>query len=309
MRTILAFGMALGLAACASSPAPRDYPNRRPQPPPAAGPVPERSIAQPPRAWCEGDGAGPVRQRMLDLAVQEWAAFGFPVVPNTGGGAPRPSDLASGLPPAPINPFTEADRRSDPLIAKYWSAANADVIGRQNGLWRENPSAGWSAPWSAAFLSWVGCAAGLPRDLAGPSPRHFDRVQQSVRMAERDHRPEAAHYIFTRADEVTPLPGDLICLDREEDRPDKATPLGPERFGAFTQGLRLHCDLVVKLEAQRVYAIGGNVTDAVRLMELPLVNGRLVYESQRRWFAVLQLVGGGDADVSRTPTVRPVPVG
>jgi len=72
-----------------------------------------------------------------------------------------------------------------------------------------------------------------------------------------------------------------------------------------------HCDIVVGFDvadpkkAGVVYAIGGNVINAVSLTEAPIHNGRVTKvrtPSGRNWFTVLKLnAGTGTADFRRIP--------
>lgn len=311
---------AAGLTACATAPAPVQYPGAerprvKPQPKPQA-PRPqapataigERFISAPPPWPCKGDEAGATRQRLVDHALAEWAAFGAQTIDYVSGEArPRgPEALFDGARPVslPIRAaMRENDPRSDQHIAKYWSAVDVGEVHRQNRRWEADPSRGWTTPWSGAFIAWALCASGAPASLNAQSGLHFARIQQALNFGLAPPPTLQPFFTYFEAADMTPAPGDLICFDRQDGRGDLSVPLNQTHFAPGQPSRPLHCDIVVKTEENRVFAIGGNVTDAVRMTIAPLVNGRLTYEarSSRRWFAVLKLnnAGEGDADRSR----------
>lgn len=120
-------------------------------------------------------------------------------------------------------------------------------------------------PWSAAFISWVMQRAGVPG--FHDSPSHFDYV----RAARKD---AASPYRFVAPTSAEVQAGDLLCFVRS-----KAI-YGYDglvkRIDAGDGGLPMHCDIIVAIDAGKVYAIGGNVQQAVTLRILPVdAQGRL----------------------------------
>lgn len=210
------------------------------------------------------------RQRIVDIAVQEWAYFGFSVAdetvdpgPRGGGGSGRPRFTRG---------FTwhnvEESARLAGSIAGYWAITGdgAWILSRQNEVWNGNGvGARWRDPWSAAFISWVMCESGLGAD--GQFDRaiaHHTYIDQAIRA--RDQGSSEAAYFAYDVGEVPIAPGDLVCSAR---RPSYATL--DERRRQLGSGIRSHCDIVVKLEPDRhrVLAIGGNVRGSVSLKLLP----------------------------------------
>ena len=225
------------------------------------------------------------RRRIVDIAAQEWGAFGFQTFDL------RPIEtrrLPDGVVADAVNPplaaprvarhnlrfgAWENERRMDQTVAGYWSATpdGPRIIERQNRQWREGDGdIMWVEPWSAAFVSWVMCEAGLGdmsqfrRDIA-----HWRYVDQAIAARDSD-APEAA-YTAHDIGEVELQPGDLLCnprggrtyrslADRREDFGDQAP---------------LHCDIVVRVDADARTAavIGGNVVNGISLTILPLVEG------------------------------------
>ena len=222
------------------------------------------------------------RRRIVDIAVQEWAYFGFQTIDAT---KIETQLLPGGIVPDAINPKLGAPRivrqfprlgeleydvRLDKTIAGYWSATpdGGNILAQQNRAWESlrGRSIDWVQPWSAAFISWVMCEAGLGE------ARQFDRsiahrvyIDQAIRA--RDGLAPDAAYIAYNAGEAPIEPGDLLCNSRGGtdylNLEDRRMELG--RFAP------LHCDIVVKVEGarDRILAIGGNVVQSVSLTILP----------------------------------------
>jgi len=266
--------------------------------------------------------AGDPRQRMIDLAAAEWAAFGLPVldlsaehanaVPRAGG-----DDGFEIIDPA--RNFSVGERASrraarlglmedapevDAAIAGYWSAVpgGEDVLRRQAIVEFGAPGAGWATPWSAAFVSWLACEAGVPGFHR--SGLHHDYVLQAVQARDGGAGPFVAHDIH----DTIPVPGDLVCTARAT-----ADFAGIADLRNGSAGSRaMHCDLVVATEpaARRLYAIGGNVANAVSLTVVATdAEGRPrrqeVLPGAHRWFALLRprMAASGNPSLDRSPAV------
>lgn len=125
----------------------------------------------------------------------------------------------------------------------------------------------WVEPWSAAFISWVMCQAGLgdPAQFQH-SAEHITYVDQSIRAREGT-APDAAFVAFDLGE--APIdPGDLLRNSRAG---TQYRSLADARQ-ALGMNAATHCDVVVKMDARnrRVLVIGGNVESGVSLTMLPL---------------------------------------
>ena len=251
-----------------------------------------------------------VRRRVVDVAVQEWAFFGFSTVDQTeeidaGPGAPRTRRRRSWLGNA------ESVRVSD-SIAGYWSATPEGqwIVDRQNDRW--NGSAGtstrWRDPWSAAFISWVMCEGGLgERRRFQRAIAHVTYIDQAIR-ARDGNAPQAAFTAYD-AGEADVVPGDMLCTGSRPRYQNLA-----QRRRQLGVGARSHCDIVVKVDpaAEQILAIGGNVRGRVSLKILPIdERARPIARGGRPVFAHLKL----DADpialdaMDASPTVRAIGCG
>jgi hypothetical protein len=231
-----------------------------------------------------------VRRRIVDIAAQEWGFFGFRMAAPTdgeeedGGRRGRRSRL----------PASEASRVAA-SIAGYWAVTpgGAWIVERQNDRWNgpDGIAARWNAPWSAAFVSWVMCEAGLGATTQfHRAVAHHTYIDQAVHA--RDGRAPEAAFVAYDAGETTIAPGDLLCSSR---RPAYRTLA--DRRRQVGVGARSHCDVVVKVDeaGARIHAIGGNVRGVVSLKQIPAVrdSGRPLRpangNSERPMFAHLKL--------------------
>ena len=224
---------------------------------------------------CRSTPSDDLRRRIVDIAIQEWAFFGFPVLDRLNGARLLPG---AGLRGGRIRfeyttrraptPDAREGGRVAASIAGYWAVTpeGPGIVRAQTERWSER-GAGvrWNAPWSAAFISWVMCEAGLEtRDEFHRAVAHWTYVDQAIRA--RDGRAESAGYVAYDIGERTVEPGDLLCSGRRPRYQNLAA-----RRSQMGEGASSHCDIVVEVddEAGRILAIGGNVLRAVSLKVLP----------------------------------------
>jgi Uncharacterized protein conserved in bacteria (DUF2272) len=271
----------------------------------------------------------PLRQRLVDVAAQEWARFGFPVIDNRAQRLRtivRPSTQA--VIPDAINPVVpggtkqalrlglmEDDTPVRPAIAGYWTAVpNQRALNVQSRLNAIHRSAGWSMAWSAAFVSYVVCGAGV-EDLEAfqRSDAHYVYVDQAITNATTS----SPTGIYRARDIATGLPkvGDLLCADRAANNVPSYQTLAA-RAAQIGQSRFMHCDLVVKVAPRGGYVgvIGGNVVQAVSMTLVGIIPAkrgipaRVVTEfddaTSRPWFAVLELQeAGSSASLEKAPAI------
>ena len=219
------------------------------------------------QAGCRDVPAAQIRRRIVELAVQEWAYFGFAIVDQTeteeddgrGRRGRRPGDAQS--------------TRVADSIAGYWAVAPGGdwILTSQNKIWNglDGVSARWRFPWSAAFVSWVMCESGLGApDRFQRAIAHHVYIDQGIRA--RDQNAQRAAFVAYDAGEAPLAPGDLLCTAR---RP--AYRALADRRRQIGAGARTHCDIVVKADvaSERILAIGGNVRGTVGLKIIGTRNG------------------------------------
>ena len=132
-------------------------------------------------------------------------------------------------------------------------------------------------PWSAAFISWVMKTSGAGANFRY-STQHSVYISQSIRdfLNQRN-----VGFWGRRLNEYKPRVGDLVCWSRQ-DGIDYVQQNGGNYAG--------HCDIVVAVEPDRIFIIGGNVGDSVTRRPLPLVSGFLpgLVLNGETLFAVMQ---------------------
>jgi len=224
-----------------------------------------------------------VRERMLHIALAEWADWGRIVVEADAPRAARP-DL----------PGPESALANFPRVLAYWRAVaeGAGPIARNRALYAAAlaqpglPVGLWQEPaWSAAFISFVMRTAGVDRREFPPSAAHAFYLD--ALLADAMRFPATAPFLPHDWTGYAPEAGDLICADRS------AHPLRhwQERLGEAGQFRPMHCDIVVAVLPGAVEAVGGNVADAVTLSRFPTdAAGRLLARPADgpTWFAILE---------------------
>jgi hypothetical protein len=241
-----------------------------------------------------------VRRRIVDIAVQEWAWFGFQVDDLRGTTPPRPGDNNNG----PRRRFLPLDPEQVAQVAGtvsgYWAAIpNSDwILARQNEAWKQPSglSSRWRDPWSAAFISWVMCESGIGEQAQFQRAiAHHSYIDQAIRA--RDGSAPEAIFVAYDPGEAEIVPGDLICSGL---RPVYRTLA--QRRAQLGEGARTHCDIVVTVDEAnaRILTIGGNVRASVRMKIFPAAVQERAYlaplPTNRYIFAHLKL---------KTPTIAP----
>ncbi len=213
------------------------------------------------------------RQRMVSTALDEWQKFGGGVIDWSNG---RREVLAEGI------------KETDPGVAsnlrRYWRAVPTP-LGQQAAAneGRAGPlDAPFSQAWSAAFIGYLACAAGVPATDLPRHEAHFTYLDAAL-----DGTPG---FQAEALEEAPPEPGDIICGDRSAQEARLLSLF--DRRGEQGVPRPLHCDLVVEVRGQQIRAIGGNVNDSVTLSLYPTDREgrlvRLVIAEAPGWFAVLR---------------------
>lgn len=231
---------------------------------------------------CQTRPLGELRRRIVDVAAQEWAFFGFSVVDRTRPrrGSFRTVGLTAGDTPQSQRrrrgfggPSAQEFSRLASSIGGYWTATpdGTWMVERNNEVADSSrASRRWRDPWSAAFVSWVMCEAGLgSTNRFQRSIAHRDYIDQAIRA--RDGSDTSALYVAYDVGEAEVNPGDLLCSGSRPDYQSIA-----QRRREMGDGARTHCDIVVRVEpeAGRFLTIGGNVGGTVSLKLFPAVMER-----------------------------------
>lgn len=195
------------------------------------------------------------RERLIDLAIQEWRAFDGQIVRFEGE---RERIDPVGL--------WEDSRSGSALVAKYWRAVAKPWAGTD-----------CDKPWSAAFVSWVVREAGIPERSFPGGALHADYLRAIAGHS------NGADKRFRLRDPASyaPRPGDLICAPRGGSRPARFDQIDPEA--------PMHCDIVISNENGQLDSIGGNVRNSVsRTLRAVDATGLAASAVDRPWQLVVE---------------------
>lgn len=250
MRNTLPVVLLLALTACGSAPT-----------------LPERPVesakaekAPPGADNSESLPLGSPRYRIVEAAKAEWDYFGRQTVVYEGDEESIPH----------VGIWEDEEYSHSDRINQYWRAVGKNRLSGKD----------CRQPWSAAFISWIMQAAGVPKHAFPPSAAHRSYLDRVLAKA---HHPDAAWKPQT-LQAYRPRPGDLICAYRGKFRSGEAIGELPSTLNA-----QLHCDIVVESKDQTLQAIGGNVRNSVSKSILTLSpDGYLQASSRRPWFLIVE---------------------
>jgi peptidoglycan hydrolase-like protein with peptidoglycan-binding domain len=203
-----------------------------------------------PRPWPPSSGTytpgAPLRQNIVRLAQGEFARWNQGQTP-------------------------ESDPSMRAVLEGYWRATPVGVP--TTPTWWSN------IPWSAAFVSWVMKNAGAGSNFQY-SNAHTDYVGAAKRNRLANNSNPFKAYRLT---EIAPRPGDLVCVERQDDQGNWSG----VNYDNVDQGFRAsHCDIVVEVQPGKLITIGGNVSNSVS--DTPVQIDSTGYVIQSRYYAVVR---------------------
>ena len=209
-------------------------------------------------ARCQGPLLSRTVSRILLIAVEEWARFGFQIVVG------------------------------DKVLQQGGKEHRRGYYKRVGTYWREGTGHGYDGKdreeyWSSAFICWVMQRAGVLPSEFPFSRRHSKYIHHAIQN--RQQRLQGAAFRGWRLDEYAPKVGDLVCYTRSP------WMTGYDKAKAHDQ-YSAHGDIVVHVEPRReIWAIGGNVKDSVSLRIIKTDSrGRLdpKISKDQDWFCVIE---------------------
>ncbi len=180
-------------------------------------------------------------QRLVDIAISEWAFFGK-----------QEYDLSGNL---KVGGHKEGENGFYQRIADYWLTGTDThgVDGRDHGWY-----------WSAAFISWCEKKAGADKKFRY-STQHSVYISQSIRD-HKNNRVDSGYWGW-RLNEVKPSVGDLVCWARKN-----GIDYDHQNQGDYPG----HTDIIVEVTPKQIVVIGGNVGDSVTRRPLALDDGGFI---------------------------------
>ncbi|GAB2515289.1 DUF2272 domain-containing protein [Lysobacter humi (ex Lee et al. 2017)] len=231
---------------------------------------------------CAGQGTTPgdTASRIAAIACTEHALWYAPFIDEKGRLASVRVSEAEGL--RLRDGATPAWRR----VAQYWQTSG--LRWPPNGLpsdadcWGDVRGPGAAlcraflvdTPWSAVFVSYVLGRAGVPG--FEPSARHVDYVRAAHRQT------GAGPYRLADPDAEAPAVGDLLCYARMPGQAFGAAGFRSWLDRPFSDGLAMHCDIVVSTAGGKARLVGGNVLQGVTMRLLPVNRSGRFWSLPRR---------------------------
>ncbi len=216
-----------------------------------------------------------LRQSISELALQEWAYFGFNFVDEFSEEYSEPIGLNRAGAGRDWLDAKTAERVTS-SIAGYWASTKDGswIVQEQNISWLVDiDNYDWDAPWSASFISWIICELGLTEEEFSRSIAHHHYIDQAIRDRLNGENTPSAYRAY-RVGEKPLNAGDLLCRARRSQYLALE-----ERISDLGIPARTHCDILISIEDNYALVIGGNIRDAVSLKRIPLerlANGNIL---------------------------------
>ena len=156
---------------------------------------PKTHETQPPADSSKSLLAGSRKYKIEEAAKHEWLYFGQQKVVIDGNEESIPH----------VGIWEDDDYSHSDRINQYWRAVGKYRLSGND----------CKEPWSAAFISWIMQAAGLPKYLFPPTSSHRSYLNHFLANAHNPYAILIPHTIH----EYKPKPGDLICANRSKDAP------------------------------------------------------------------------------------------
>lgn len=154
----------------------------------------------------------------------------------------------------------ETESKMYPEVKKYW-----DELG-----WNENQ---WniSTAWSSAFISYIMKKAKADESDFQFASKHAKYITKAIANRKQNKRGFKGYRLNEKKVEL----GDLVCYARQDGVTYDTT-------GDYNS----HCDLIIEIDGDNAYGIGGNVSNSVSKTKIPLENG--FAKSGNRRFVVIK---------------------
>lgn len=159
-------------------------------------------------------------------------------------------------------PYTEIDTETALIVKDYWYRGvglNYSVNQILSADFQDNNA------WSAAFVSWVMSVSGAG-DSFPYSATHSKYIIETTNN--RYNKPDAKFKAYDTK-EKKPKASDIVCKTRSGTIAS---------YGDVQQGDLLHCDIITQVDKDKVIAVGGNLDNKVKKVELSLDSNGYINE-------------------------------
>jgi len=146
-------------------------------------------------------------------------------------------------------------------IKKYW-----DSIGWNESQWSPSGTA-----WSSAFISYIMKKSRANEDEFKFASSHSQYITKAI----ANRKEKAKGFKGYKIDEKKVELGDLVCYARQDG-------VTYDTKGSYNS----HCDLVVEIDGDSAYALGGNVSNSVTKSRIPLTSDGFAKAGNRRFVVI-----------------------
>lgn len=164
--------------------------------------------------------------------------------------------------------MTELSEKASSILIDYWKAAGFNFSASQ----MQNASVHSTYPWSSAFISWLFYKAGA-KDQFPYNSSHAGYFQKAKANRNNTNAPLRGF----RVSEYSPKVGDLVVYTRE-------TGKGYDSSGFFAS----HGELVIEKGKNYIKAIGGNVSNKVKISTYKTDQNGKLSGNKTPFFMVIQ---------------------
>ncbi len=164
--------------------------------------------------------------------------------------------------------ITELSEKASSYLLEYWKAVGINFSASQ----MQNSSVQSSYPWSSAFISWLFYKAGA-KDQFPYSTGHSGYFQRAKANRNNQNAPLRGF----RVSEYAPKIGDLVVFTRESGK-------GYDTNGFFAS----HGELVIETGKNYIKAIGGNVSNKVKVSTYKTDENGKLSGNKTPFFMVIQ---------------------
>jgi hypothetical protein len=154
----------------------------------------------------------------------------------------------------------ESDSNMYSTIKKYW-----DSIGWKESQWSP------STAWSSAFISYVMKESRANEDDFKFASRHSEYITQAIKNRKEKNKGFKGYKLDEKKVEL----GDLVCYARQEGVTYDTT-------GTYNS----HCDLIVEIDGDNAYGLGGNVSNSVSMSKIPLTEDGYAKAGNKRFVVI-----------------------
>ena len=155
----------------------------------------------------------------------------------------------------------ETDSSMYSTLNKYWDSID----------WKESQWSPSGTAWSSAFISYLMKKSKANEDEFNFASSHSAYITESIKKRKKNQKGFKGYKLNEKKVEL----GDLVCYARQDGVTYDTT-------GSYNS----HCDLIVEIDGDNAYGIGGNVSNSVSKSKIPLTSDGFAKAGNRRFVVI-----------------------